>query len=80
MEQNKKVQHLYLTKDAIIDTLNSIATFAPGSKLAKTFYLPIELLDEEDKFLQQIAEKGAREAGTPFVSFFIPGEILSLAH
>ena len=45
-----------------------------------TFYLPIELLDEEDKFLQQIAEKGAREAGTPFVSFFIPGEILSLAH
>ena len=71
---------LYLTKDAIISTLKQIATLAPGSKLAMTFYLPMELLDEEDKPLQLIAEKGAREAGTPFVSFFTPNEILALAH
>ena len=70
---------LYLTKDAIISTLKQIATLAPGSKLAMTFYLPMELLDEEDKPLQLIAEKGAREAGTPFVSFFTPNEILALA-
>jgi methyltransferase (TIGR00027 family) len=70
---------LYLTKEAITSTLNSIATLAPGSKLAMTFYLPMELLDEEDKPLQQIAEKGAREAGTPFISFFTPDEILALA-
>src|SRR6185312_12802094 len=71
---------LYLTKDAIISTLKQIATLAPGSTLAMTFYLPMELLNEEDKPLQQIAEKGAREAGTPFVSFFTPNEILALAH
>ena len=70
---------LYLTKDAIISTLKQIATLAPGSKLAMTFYLPMELLDEEDKPMQEIAEKGAREAGTPFVSFFTPDEILTLA-
>ncbi len=70
---------LYLTRVAIISTLKQIATFAPGSKLAMTFYLPMELIDEEDKPLQQIAEKGAREAGTPFVSFFDPNEILTLA-
>jgi len=70
---------LYLTKDAIISTLKQIATLAPGSTLAMTFYLPMELLDEEDKPLQLIAEKGAREAGTPFVSFFTPNEILALA-
>ena len=40
---------LYLTKDAITSTLNQIAALAPGSKLAMTFYLPLELLDEEDK-------------------------------
>ena len=45
-----------------------------------SFYLPMELLDEEDKPLQEIAEKGAREAGTPFVSFFTPAEILALAN
>jgi methyltransferase (TIGR00027 family) len=71
---------LYLTKDAISAILNQIATLAPGSKLAITFYLPMELMDEEDKPLQQIAEKGAREAGTPFVSFFSPNEMLVLAN
>ena len=70
---------LYLTKDAITATLHQIATLAPGSKLAMTFYLPMQLLDEEDKPMQEIAEKGARAAGTPFVSFFTPGEILALA-
>ena len=71
---------LYLTKKAIVDTLNQIAKLAKGSKLAMTFYLPIELLDEEDNLMQQMAEKGAREAGTPFVSFFTPGEILAMAN
>ncbi len=70
---------LYLTKDAIVSTLQQIASLAPRSKLAMTFYLPMEFLDEEDKPLQQMAEKGAREAGTPFVSFFTPNEILALA-
>ena len=70
---------LYLTKEAITSTLNQIATLATGSKLAMTFYLPMELLDEEDKPMQEIAEKGARAAGTPFVSFFTPNEILTLA-
>ena len=71
---------LYLTKEAIAATLHQIATMVRGSKLAMAFYLPMELLDEEDKPLQEIAEKGAHEAGTPFVSFFVPGEILTLAH
>ena len=70
---------LYLTKDAIAATLNQIVTLASGSKLAMTFYLPMQLMDEEDRPLQQIAEKGAREAGTPFVSFFAPDEILDSA-
>jgi len=70
---------LYLTKDAITATLKQIATLASGSTLAMTFYLPRELMDEEDKPMQEIAEKGARASGTPFVSFFAPNEILALA-
>ncbi len=70
---------LYLTRDAITAMLKQIATLASGSTLAMTFYLPMALIDEEDKPLQEIAEKGAREAGTPFVSFFAPNEILTLA-
>lgn len=71
---------LYLTKGAISDTLKQLGTLASGSKIAMTFYLPMELLEEEDKPLQQIADKGAHEAGTPFISFFSPNEILDLAN
>ncbi len=71
---------LYLTKDTISATLNHISTLALGSKLAMSFYLPMELLDAEDKPMQEIAEKGAREAGTPMVSFFTPNELLTLAN
>lgn len=70
---------LYLTKEAITSTLKQIASFERGSTLAMTFYLPIDLLDDEDKPVQEMAIKGAREAGTPFVSFFTSDEILSLA-
>lgn len=70
---------LYLTKDAIISTLRQIATLKVGSKLAMTFYLPVELLEEEDKTMQEMAERGARAAGTPFVSFFTTDEVLALA-
>jgi methyltransferase (TIGR00027 family) len=70
---------LYLTKDAILSTLKRIAALAPGSKLAMAFYSPMEFLDEEDKPMQQIAKKGARETGTPMVSFFTHDEILTLA-
>ncbi|MGI8633911.1 MAG: class I SAM-dependent methyltransferase [Segetibacter sp.] len=70
---------LDLTKKAITATLYQLAALASGSKLAITFYLPIELLDEEDKPLHKIGGKGSATAGTPFVTFFAPNEILALA-
>jgi methyltransferase (TIGR00027 family) len=70
---------LYLTKEAILSTLKQVATFVPGSTLAMTFYLPMQLLDEEDRPMQEMADKGARAAGTPFISFFTPSEMLDLA-
>lgn len=71
---------LYLTEDAIKTTLKQLTSLAPGSQLAMTFYLPIDLMDEVDQPLQKLAEKGTREAGTPFVSFFAIPEIIALAH
>lgn len=70
---------LYLTKEAIVSMLKQIAALATGSTLAITFYLPMQLLDEEDLPMQEIAERGARAAGTPFISFFTPDEIMDLA-
>src|SRR6266568_3499680 len=46
---------MYLTKDAIAATLRQIAALAPGSMLAMTFLLPLELADPEED-----ASNGAR--------------------
>jgi methyltransferase (TIGR00027 family) len=70
---------MYLTKHAIAATLRQIAELAPGSMLAMTFLLPLELADPEVRPGLQLAEKGARASGTPFISFFTPTEMLALA-
>ena len=69
----------YLSKDAIAATLRQVAAFAPGSTLAMTFLLPLDLMAPEVRPGFQMAEKGARASGTPFLSFFTPTEMLTLA-
>jgi O-methyltransferase involved in polyketide biosynthesis len=44
-----------------------------------TFLLPLELMEPEVRPGFQLAEKGARASGTPFLSFFTPQEMLALA-
>ena len=56
------------------------AAVLPGrrSTFAMTFLLPLELADPEIRPWLELAEKGARASGTPFISFFTPAEMLSL--
>ena len=70
---------MYLRKDAVASTLRQVAALAPGSTLAMTFLLPIEMADPMVRPGLELAEKGARASGTPFISFFTPAEILALA-
>jgi len=70
---------MYLTKEANAATLREVAALAPGSTLAMTFLLPLELADPEVRPGLEMAEKGARASGTPFLSFFTPPDIQALA-
>jgi len=70
---------MYLTRDAVAATLRQCAALAPGSTLAMTFMLPIELTDPEVRPGIERAAAGARASGTPFLSFFTPDEMLALA-
>ncbi|MDV7089575.1 class I SAM-dependent methyltransferase [Rhodococcus opacus] len=70
---------MYLTKDATAATLRQLAGLAAGSTLAMTFLLPTHLLDGADRPGLQASESGARAAGTPFISFYTPQEMLALA-
>ncbi|MFS2103077.1 class I SAM-dependent methyltransferase [Ralstonia sp. Ralssp135] len=70
---------MYLSKEANAATLRQVASLATGSMLAMTFLLPLEMADPDVRPGLEMAEKGARASGTPFISFFTPPEILALA-
>jgi O-methyltransferase involved in polyketide biosynthesis len=70
---------MYLTQEAIMATLRQVAKLAPGSILAMTYILPLELMDPEERVGFEMAEKGARASGTPFISFFTPAQIKAMA-
>jgi len=70
---------MYLTREANAATLRDLAALAPGSTVAMTFLLPLDLVDERDRRGWVISENGARASGTPFLSFFTPEEFLDLA-
>lgn len=70
---------LYITREATKATLRQIAGLARGTIFAMTFMLPLELIDPALRPALEGAMKGARANGTPFISFYTPDEILSLA-
>jgi len=70
---------MYLTNEAITATLRQAAALASGSTFVMSFMLPIELTDPEVRPGIERAAEGARANGTPFLSFFTPEEMLTLA-
>ncbi|MFD8219115.1 class I SAM-dependent methyltransferase [Streptomyces sp. NPDC059697] len=70
---------MYLTKEATAATLRRLAGLAPGSTLAMTFMLPAELVDDADRPALEATKPQAQAAGTPFISFYAPQEMLALA-
>ncbi|GAA4323532.1 class I SAM-dependent methyltransferase [Pigmentiphaga soli] len=70
---------MYLTREANAATLRQVAGLAPGSTLAMTFLLPIDMAGPEVRPGLEMAEKGARASGTPFLSFFVPADMLAMA-
>ena len=70
---------MYLTHEAIKETLSSMARLSPGSLFVMTFMLPLDLVLPQDKFGYERSLKGAQASGTPFISFFTPEEMSKLA-
>jgi methyltransferase (TIGR00027 family) len=70
---------MYLTREAILALLREVAALAPGTTFAMSFLLPLEMAEPAVRPGMEMAAKGARASGTPFISFFMPAEMLSLA-
>ena len=69
---------MYLTAEANYATLRQVAALAPGSVLAMTFMLPLDLLDDAERPSLANVEAQARNSGTPFLSHYAPGELVAL--
>ncbi|MFJ2994459.1 class I SAM-dependent methyltransferase [Pandoraea sp. NPDC087047] len=70
---------MYLTREANAATLREVASLASGSTLAMTFLLPLEMAGADVRPGLEMAEKGARASGTPFISFFTPQDMMTFA-
>ena len=70
---------MYLTLEANKETLKEMARFPKGSTFAMTFMLPLELIPPEERPGHLMVYERAKAAGTPFLSFFKPEEILIFA-
>lgn len=70
---------MYLTREANVAALREVAALAPRSTFATTFLLPLDFADPEVRPGLEMAARGAEASGTPFISFFTPDEMLTLA-
>jgi len=70
---------MYLTKEANAATLREVAALARGSTFAMTFLLPLDMASPDVRLGLEMAEKGARASGTPFISFFTPQQMQAMA-
>jgi methyltransferase (TIGR00027 family) len=70
---------MYLTREATAAVLHQGAALSPGSTLAMTFMQPVELVDPEEQVIHRATDAAARAAGTPFISYYSPDDILAIA-
>jgi methyltransferase (TIGR00027 family) len=70
---------MYLTREAIMAMLREVAAFAAGSTFVMSFLLPLAMAEAAVRPGLEMAEKGARASGTPFISFFLPEQVMAMA-
>ncbi|MFF1909240.1 class I SAM-dependent methyltransferase [Kitasatospora sp. NPDC058218] len=70
---------MYLTHEANTATLRQAAELATGSVFATTFLMPLDLLDPDQRQVQEFSMRNAAASGTPFVSLYSPDEMRQAA-
>ncbi|OZF26150.1 class I SAM-dependent methyltransferase [Rhodococcus sp. 14-2483-1-2] len=70
---------MYLTEQATTATLARMAGLPRGSTVVLTFFLPTEDLAPEDVPIRRASREGSRRAGTPFIGFYTPDQMITLA-
>lgn len=69
---------MYLTREAITDTLTTIAAFAPGTEIVLDTMLPAEHRDEAGQMYIDLLAPAFAERGEALLSFPAPEEVTAL--
>lgn len=70
---------MYLTHEANTATLRQAAALPPGSVFATTFLPPLDMLDPDQRQVQEFSMRNAAASGTPFISLYSPDEMRKAA-
>jgi methyltransferase (TIGR00027 family) len=70
---------MYLTKEANMALLHEVAELAPGTTFAMSFILPFEMAEADVRPGLEMSAKGAAASGHPFLSYFMPADVLAMA-
>jgi methyltransferase (TIGR00027 family) len=69
---------MYLTRDAIGQTLTAIGTLAPGTEVITDYMLPARLRDAAGDSYVELISPAAAERGEPWLTFLSPDEAAAL--
>jgi methyltransferase (TIGR00027 family) len=70
---------MYLTAEAVAETMTAVARLAPGTELIADYLLPEGARDEAGAQYGALVAQASAEQGEPWLSCFTPGQMADLA-
>jgi methyltransferase (TIGR00027 family) len=70
---------MYLTGEAVAETLAAVAGLAPGTELIADYLLPADARDEAGALFGTLVAQASAEQGEPWRSYFTPDQMADLA-
>jgi methyltransferase (TIGR00027 family) len=70
---------MYLTAEAVAQTLTAVAGLAPGTELIADYLLPQDARDEAGALFGTLVAQASAEQGEPWHSYFTPDQMADLA-
>lgn len=66
---------IYLTREAVLETLKSIASLSPGSEIVFDYSIPSHALTDTHRLVRESLARRAAAAGEPWVTYFDPEQL-----
>ncbi|MFH2011439.1 MAG: class I SAM-dependent methyltransferase [Pseudomonadota bacterium] len=67
---------MYLTKDAVMETLRFVTSLPPGSEIVFDYALPSSALTERQRKVRKVLESRFAAIGEPWITYFDPSSLV----